>query len=263
MRLHVLKSLSLCVIACALHAPASHAAYTITLQEVGANVVATGSGSLNLAALMPAGGLLGWPNALIPDNGTLGVGPLTANCTLYTGMVSFPTAVGTGGFASPTTGTGSFVGTVGGGYLVVPLRYVSGTSLDESETTYVGRTLAGLGLAPGEYVWSWGEGSTADSLTVRVGALPPPTSPPPPPAPDPLTLLKLKVKAIAKVGSSLSDKLVLAETYYEVPDVAAGCSMMSDFMSQVRALAGKKFTDAFAAELTDGAQQVMTNHGCP
>ena len=78
-----------------------------------------------------------------------------------------------------------------------------------------------------------------------------------------MALLKLKVQTIAKVGSSLSGKLALAESYYAVPDVDAGCSMMSDFLSQVRALAGKKFTDAVAAELTDGAVQVMTVHGCP
>ena len=264
MKTHVLKSLSLCLLASALHAPASQAAYTITLQEVGANVVATGSGSLNLAALVPAAGVLAWPNALIPDNGTLGVGPLVADCTLYAGNVSFPAAIGTGGFVAPSSGTGSFVGTVGGGYLVVPLRYVSGSSLGESETAFVGRTLADLGLAPGEYVWSWGEGATADSLTVRVGAQTPPPPPPPLPLPpDPMALLKLKVQTIAKVGSSLSDKLALAESYYDVPDAAAGCSMMSDFMAQVRALAGKKFTDALAAELTDGALQVMSTHGCP
>ena len=263
MKAHVLKSLSWCLIASALHAPASHAAYTITVQEVGANVVATGSGSLNLAALVPAAGLLAWPNTLIPDNGTLGVGPLAADCRLYVGNVSFPTSIGTGGSVAPSSGSGSFVGTVGGGYLVVPLRYVSGSPLGESATTFAGRTLADLGLAPGEYVWSWGQDSTADSLTVRVGAPTPPPPPPPlPPPPAPLALLKLKVQTIAKVGSSLSDKLALAESYYDVPDAAAGCSMMSDFMAQVRALAGKKFTDALAAELTDGALQVMSAHGC-
>ena len=261
MKSHVLKFLSLCLIAGALHTPASHAAYTITLQEVGANVVVTGSGSLNLAALVPAGGVLGWPNTLLPDNGTVGVGPLTADCTLYVGNVTFPMSIGTGSFVAPSSGSGSFVGTVGGGYLVVPLRYVSGNPLGESASTFAGRTFADLGLAPGEYVWSWGEGSTADSLIVRVGA-PTPPPPPPPPPPDPLALLKSKVQTIAKVGSSLSDKLTLAETYYDVPDAAAGCSMMSDFMAQVRALAGKKFTDALAAELTDGALQVMSAHGC-
>ena len=258
MKTHVLKSLSWCLIASALHAPASHAAYMITVQEVGADVVATGSGSLNLAALVRAAGVFGWPNTLIPDNGTVGVGPLAADCTLYVGNVSFPAVIGTGGSVAPSSGSGSFVGTIGGGYLVVPLRYVSGSPLGDSVTTFVGRTLADLGLAPGEYVWSWGEGSTADSLTVRVQA---PTPLPPPP--DPLALLKLKVQTIAKVGSSLSDKLALAESYYDVPDAAAGCSMMSDFMAQVRALAGKKFTDALAAELTDGALQVMATHGCP
>jgi hypothetical protein len=260
MKPQILKSLSLCLVACAAFSPASQAAYTITLQEIGGNVVATGSGSLNLAALVPAGGLLGWPNTLIPDNGTVGVGPLTADCTLYAGNVSFPSAVGTGGFAAPTSGSGSFVGAIGGGYLVVPLRYVSGTPLGPSETTFVGRTFADLGLAPGEYAWSWGEGSTADILTVQVGAPNPP--PPPPPPPNPMALLQLKVSTIAKVGTSLSDKLALAEAYFAVPDAASGCATMSAFVSQIRALAGKKFSDAIAAELADGAAQVMSQHSC-
>jgi hypothetical protein len=47
-----------------------------------------------------------------------------------------------------------------------------------------------------------------------------------------------------------------------VPDAASGCATMSAFVSQIRALAGKKFSDAIAAELADGAAQVMSQHSC-
>ena len=45
---------------------------------------------------------------------------------------------------------------------------MSGTLLSGS-STYVGQTFASLGLTPGTYLYSWGSGSTADSLTVQIG----------------------------------------------------------------------------------------------
>ena len=66
------------------------------------------------------------------------------------------------------------VGFMFGGYLMVPLSYVSGAPLGDSETTFAGTSFAALGLLPGRYVWSWGDGVTADTLTVQVGAPPPP-----------------------------------------------------------------------------------------
>ena len=66
-------------------------------------------------------------------------------------------------------------------------------------------------------------------------------------------MLKAKVATIPKIGTSLTDKLTLAETYAAVPDATAGCSVMTSFLQQVRALAGKKFTDAQAAEFSADA----------
>jgi hypothetical protein len=41
---------------------------------------------------------------------------------------------------------------------------------------YSGVSLANLGLTPGTYVYSWGAGPTADSLTINVGTVPEPAS---------------------------------------------------------------------------------------
>jgi len=49
----------------------------------------------------------------------------------------------------------------------VPDGYTSNTRLTTS-STYTGATLASLGVTPGTYVWSWGSGATADSLTLQI-----------------------------------------------------------------------------------------------
>lgn len=43
-----------------------------------------------------------------------------------------------------------------------------------SSSTFDGETFASLGLTPGTYVYTWGGGADADSLTVKIGAIPEP-----------------------------------------------------------------------------------------
>jgi hypothetical protein len=51
--------------------------------------------------------------------------------------------------------------------LLLPTDYVSGTALLSSATWY-NETFGSLGLAPGSYVYSWGLGIEADSLTLNI-----------------------------------------------------------------------------------------------
>ncbi len=53
--------------------------------------------------------------------------------------------------------------------ILVPNGYVSGSALSGS-ATYDGATLDSLGLTAGKYVYTWGAGADADSLTVNIGA---------------------------------------------------------------------------------------------
>ena len=57
---------------------------------------------------------------------------------------------------------------VSGGFLVVPLGYVSGAPLLDT-STYNNSTFASLGITPGTYTWTWGSGVDADSFIINAG----------------------------------------------------------------------------------------------
>jgi len=83
--------------------------------------------------------------------------------------------------------------------------------------------------------------------------------------PDPGALLQRLLSDVtgAGPGKSLADKVGLAQTYYAVPDIQATCAVLSDFMNEVKAQAGKKkLTDTQAATFTSDAQAIMVAIGC-
>lgn len=149
------------------------APYVVTLQQVGANVVATGSGALNLRGLSldPNGG--GFEDTAInPSWGliTTGAGGLVDFYNGVTGPASFGTASVTFG-----SGTGDIVALAGiYNDLRVPQGYVSDTPL-LGTATYDNVTLASLGVTPGTYEWTWGRG-VDQSFTLQVVAVPEPST---------------------------------------------------------------------------------------
>lgn len=145
----------------------AHAAYTVYMYQSGADVVATGSGSLNLAGLV-AGAVGGAASRVQPNNGALVIG-LTAVAQGFDGIAG-PVAMGAGGSTAASSSTGDKAGVAPAiNRLIVPNGYVSGTPL-ASSATWVGTTIAGLGLTPGTYTWTW----AGDSFIVNVGMAPPP-----------------------------------------------------------------------------------------
>jgi len=144
-------------------------AYKVTLQQVGSDVVATGSGAINLTGLgfFQSGPL----NSLL--NATFGVirtGTDGSSADWYTGATG-PSTFGSGGQFFPSIGSGDFVGIDGGiGIIFVPLGYVSGGALS-SRSTFNNQTFATLGVTPGTYVWSWGQGAN-QRFTLIIGAVP-------------------------------------------------------------------------------------------
>lgn len=150
----------------------AHAAYTAYIYQSGPNVMITGSGSINWTALMHEGD--DWvPPGIQPDPDIILLGA-EGNISVYSGTVSGPASIGSGGSAIfADTGTGSLAGIQGAdGLIAVPLNYVSGTPLGTSTATWNGSTIAGLGLVPGTYTWTWGSGPAADSFTLNVGMAP-------------------------------------------------------------------------------------------
>jgi hypothetical protein len=112
--------------------------YTVTLEQMGANVVATGSGAMNLTGLQYVGGsgnkpVINASDASISTGGTaatLTTGPSSAVDTYFgaTGPANF----GPGGLRWPDSASGDPVGVFGNGFgrneviIMVPPGYMSG-----------------------------------------------------------------------------------------------------------------------------------------
>lgn len=162
-------------------APIASASIVMTLEEVGGDVVATGSGQANIMGLTVTS--TGSSSGMQPNTGFLTVGP-TSGRGVIAGLVSGPTLFGTGGNAFSDSGgrLGDYFG-VGGsnGNLYLPLAYVSGSPLSGSNT-WGGRTFATMGITPGSYTWTWSYTGGTDSITINAGSQDVP-------APAPLALL--------------------------------------------------------------------------
>ena len=148
------------------------ASIIVSLQESGANVVATASGSANLDGLT-ASTTTSFSAFLNPSFlGTVAFGALGG-----TTMNRYVIPIGASSLGSGSGAVGSlFSGQAfafNGGNVYFPSSYVSQTSFS-STATWAGKTLAGLGLNTGTYSYSWGSGPTADSISLTVGAVPEP-----------------------------------------------------------------------------------------
>ena len=155
--------------------------YTVTLKETGSNVVATGSGPLNLTGWTPDKHTTYTANGMTPAAGIIQMGPSPSGAlNFYTGSVNGPRSFGSGdwpGFGA-NTGSGDLVGIRVQDFpqphpepnsgLIVPLGYVSGNALSDS-MTYNNATFDSLGVTPGIYVWTWGTGANFQNFTLIIG----------------------------------------------------------------------------------------------
>jgi hypothetical protein len=143
---------------------AAQAGVVFSFQQVGSDVVLTGSGSYNLtgASLIVAGTQDGYVN---PQVGlAVGVGP--GNNVSGYALTANGGAFGTGGFLNGTPDFGDLFGldfVNVGGFITVYQGYVSGTMLSGS-TTFANQTFASLGLTAGSYAYA----IPSYTITVRI-----------------------------------------------------------------------------------------------
>src|SRR5262249_48788313 len=113
--------------------------FTVTLEQVGSNVVATGSGAINLTGLTFASGGFSASGGMDPSIANLVVADGTG-LSRYTGF-SGPSSFGPGiTIINDSSDSGDSVGIIGaGGFfpgpgIFLPAGYVSGTALSDSST---------------------------------------------------------------------------------------------------------------------------------
>ena len=141
--------------------------YTLTLEQDGSNVVAIGSGPINLTGLTFAFSSSATGVGVNPQFGIIATGATgVVNEDFYTGYTG-PTSFGSGGITYANTGSGPDVAIQGvlGGYLILPQGYVSGNVLSDS-MTFNNQTFATLGVTPGTYEWTWGNGRNTNFTLV-------------------------------------------------------------------------------------------------
>jgi VPDSG-CTERM motif len=151
-------------IMCGLSLRTAQAGYIVTLQQVGSNVVATGSGAIDLTGLAFDGTFIGTAQ-VNPSLATLDVASGSFDDYIVT---SGPSSVGSGGQTLASSSSGDVVGVFGTTHEVfVPQGYVSGSALSDS-STYNSATFSSLGVTPGTYEWTWGTGVN-QNFTLQVG----------------------------------------------------------------------------------------------
>jgi hypothetical protein len=157
----------------------SQAGYVVTLEQQGPNVVATGSGPIDLTGLS-SGFVDGFNRANIePGIAQILTGPTSEVLQEQFGGFTGPESFGSGDITFANSGTGDFVGISSQGSrgpIVLPVGYVSDSPLSDT-STYDNATFASLGAIPGTYEWTWGSGPDQNfTLIIGAAAVPEPAS---------------------------------------------------------------------------------------
>jgi hypothetical protein len=168
-----IASIGAAVILMGFSAAPAQAGYVVDLTQEGSNVVATGSGAIDLTGLSfdftrPVSAFID------PSTGGIFTGPTIPDfkaADVYSGITG-PGSFGSGAGRPASSGSGDLVGVVGA--LFVPTGYVSGSPLSDT-STYDGQTLATIGATPGKFEWKWGTGPN-QNFTLVIGEVPEPST---------------------------------------------------------------------------------------
>lgn len=156
--------------------------FTVTISEVGSNVVMSASGTLNINDLTFVNSdIFTGPGGLGVDSATFIMGT-SGGFSAYSGFTTTPSNLGSGSGTGASSGSGDVFGVIFQGsppyQLVVPSGYTTGQSISSTQT-FNSQTFSSMGLVPGTYTYTWGSGANADSINVVVGG-PAPTPTPTP-----------------------------------------------------------------------------------
>ena len=155
-----------------LSAPSARAGYVVDLTQQGSDVVATGSGAVDLTGLT-FNGQGGAIPQIAPGKGLILTGSKVSgvDSDIYIGFTG-PASFGNGDTTLASSGSGGIVGLFASlGVLWVPLGYVSDKTLSDT-AMYDNQTFTTLGVTPGTYKWTWGDGPN-QNFTLVVGTVVP------------------------------------------------------------------------------------------
>ena len=177
MRLHLKSIVAVFALIVATGPMAGAADLNFTIQQVGSNVVMTGSGSVNTAGLTNSGAA-NRGGSVNPSNSNFTVGaPTSVTRHFWTALTGSKPSIGTGSFTLASSGTGDTfcLSTANGGGIYLPPNYISGAALS-GQSTFLGKTIGTLGLTTGNYTWTWGSGANAGSAVMTISAVPEPST---------------------------------------------------------------------------------------
>ena len=149
--------------------------YLVTIEQVGTDVIATGSGQIDLTGLTLSGDCSCSFAYIYPSSGAIQISDGFQFANLW-GSAAFsgPSSFGSGGFTVANNRSGSQVGVLRN-WVLVPFQYISDSDLGTSTSTYLSTTFASLGVTPGTYIWTWGTGAD-QRFTLQIGETPLPAA---------------------------------------------------------------------------------------
>lgn len=180
----------------------AQAGYTVTLQQVGPDVLATGSGAIDLTGLAHSQSFSQHPGLkpygrILVGPAFIATGPISSSVYPYFGAVTGPGRFGSSAnLTLASSGRGDMVGISARPelpsqtFISVPKGYRSGSALSDS-ATYSGQTFATLGATPGTYVWTWGPGAN-QNFTLQIG-----------PATDISNITNISTRALVQTGDNV------------------------------------------------------------